>query len=90
MVTANALCLDGALNPYWLIIGLDFKPLTYPYQMLHNLTPNIEPDTTYLKPCYTIHDLFHTALHCCLKCHSMKLEWNSWSPSGLCEVHRLF
>ncbi|PIL33642.1 hypothetical protein GSI_04265 [Ganoderma sinense ZZ0214-1] len=81
--------LTVALDPRWPIIGPKAEPPSYLHQFLCQVTPEIEPDTTYLKPCYTVHWLFHDTLRRCPKCNSKRLERNGWNPSGPREVHGL-
>ncbi|KAI1782077.1 hypothetical protein LXA43DRAFT_1069364 [Ganoderma leucocontextum] len=94
--TANAICssqgsdLSVALDPRWPLIGPLFEPPSYLHQILREVTPQIEPDITYLKVCYVVHWIFHDVLRRCPKCHSRRLERNGWNPSGPREVHGLF
>ncbi|KAI1782041.1 hypothetical protein LXA43DRAFT_906973, partial [Ganoderma leucocontextum] len=82
--------LSGALDPLWPMVGPSFEPPTYLHQVLREVTPDIEPDLTYLKGCYAVHWIFHDALRRCPKCHGKNLERNGWNPSGPREVHGLF
>ncbi|PIL33219.1 hypothetical protein GSI_04669 [Ganoderma sinense ZZ0214-1] len=82
--------LSTALDPRWPIIGPHFEPLTYLHQALREAAPQIDPELSYLKPCYVVHWLFHEALRRCPKCHSKRLEKNGWNPNGPREVHGLF
>nr|VWO98010.1 Carboxylic ester hydrolase (EC [Ganoderma boninense] len=80
-----------ALDPRWPIIGPEAEPPTYFHKFLREVTPDIEPETTYLKSCYAVHWIFHDALlRRCPKCNSKRLERNGWNPSGPQEVHGLW
>lgn len=96
MATVNAIRssqgsdLSTALDPRWPIIGPEFEPPTYLHQVLREAAPQIDPELTYLKPCYVVHWIFHEVLRRCPKCHGKRLERNGWNPSGPREVHGLF
>ncbi|KAI1782451.1 hypothetical protein LXA43DRAFT_905766, partial [Ganoderma leucocontextum] len=96
IATANAIHssqgsdLSVALDPLWPAVGPLFEPPTYLHQFLREVTPQIEPEITYLKSCYAVHWIFHDALRRCPKCHGKRLERNGWNPSGPREVHGLF
>ncbi|PIL31911.1 hypothetical protein GSI_06615 [Ganoderma sinense ZZ0214-1] len=79
-----------ALDPRWPIIGPEAEPPTYLHEFFREVTPNIEPETTYLKSCYAVHWIFHDVLRCCPKCKSKRLESSGWNQSGPREVHGLF
>lgn len=68
-------------------LGPHFTPPTFIHSQKRLVTPDITPDTTYLKPLNVVHPFYYPELACCPQCDSKKIQWNGWTPTGHREVH---
>lgn len=69
------------------ILGPLFIPPTYNHLQQRNTTPEIEPETAYLKPITIIHPFYFPGLAVCPQCGGKDVRWDEWTSTGPRDVH---
>lgn len=69
------------------ILGPRFIPPTYMHLRQRNITPVVEPETTYLKPLTIIHPFYFPSLARCPQCGTEDVRWDDWTATGPRDVH---
>ncbi|KAI0696200.1 hypothetical protein C8T65DRAFT_583608 [Cerioporus squamosus] len=74
------------------IFGPRFIPPAYLHINKRNPTPEVLPETTYLKPLNVIHPFYYPGLvdtcpNCRVSGTKPDIEWNGWNHKGHREVH---
>lgn len=75
------------LQPEAPILGPRFLPPTYLHLQRRHITPNIEPETAYLKPITIVHPFYFPSLAQCPQCGSGDIRWDEWTTTGPRDVH---
>ncbi|RDB21084.1 hypothetical protein Hypma_011838 [Hypsizygus marmoreus] len=73
------------------ILGPRFSPPSYLTIQKRDVTPNIKPETTYLRDITIIHPFYypHGFLSKCPDCESRETLWDGWTGAGPRDVHGL-
>ncbi|GBE82885.1 hypothetical protein SCP_0412720 [Sparassis crispa] len=72
------------------LYGPRFVPPTYLDIAKRSATPEIMPETTYLKPVTIVHPFYFPEITQCPQCDSGDVKWIQWAATGHREVHGLF
>ncbi|KAL6303303.1 hypothetical protein BKA93DRAFT_818126 [Sparassis latifolia] len=72
------------------IYGPHFLPPTYTEAHQRSATPEVTPDTSYLKPVTVVHPFYYPELTQCPQCDSTDVKWTQWAATGHREVHGIF
>lgn len=73
------------------LLGPRFLPPTYLHTCRRSSTPQIQPETAYMKAITIVHPLYFDTLAMCPKCDATgaDISWSGWTSTGHCEVHGL-
>ena len=69
------------------LYGPRFVPPTYLDAQKRSNSPEINPETMYLKPITVIHPFYFPGLATCPRCRGYDIKWEGWTTSGSRDVH---